>query len=207
MSSEDTEAFRAAKLDQKAERKIARRKAFLAKWSKLDWSKQNCELACEMNLTPERIRQIRQQVGNPEPDHPGRPRRARDDMQWAKNNLEKIKGMSGAEVERKYGLRHNWRAGPQYQILKPFLRDGRLHTKHPWHLMNFRLLNRDLERIWKLSYNMVGAYRYRKRLPLQLWRFTSRTGNIQDGGRGQLQAYRRDVKAEERKAARYFAQI
>ena len=37
-----------------------RRKAFLAKWSKLDWSKQNSELADEAGVCRERIRQIRQ---------------------------------------------------------------------------------------------------------------------------------------------------
>jgi hypothetical protein len=36
------------------------RKAFLAKWSKVDWSKQNCELADQKGLSGERIRQIRQ---------------------------------------------------------------------------------------------------------------------------------------------------
>jgi len=77
-----------------------RRRAFLAKWSKVDWSKQNCQLADEMDLSRERIRQIRAQLGAPKPTHPGKQRRCVEEVQWAKDNLEKLKGMSGPEVVR-----------------------------------------------------------------------------------------------------------
>src|SRR5713101_2843474 len=46
-------------------RQQLRRKAFLAKWSAVDWSKQNTELGAEMGLSRDRIRQIRQLVGAP----------------------------------------------------------------------------------------------------------------------------------------------
>jgi hypothetical protein len=196
-----------AKLDESAKRRIAHRQAFLAKWSNVDWSKQNCELANERGLSQERIRQIRQQLGAPQPNHPGRQRVTAEVLQLAKDNLDKIKGLSWADVERKYGLASHWRRSSPHEYLKPFLRDGRLKTKHPWHLMNFRLPNSDLERIWRLPYNMAGAYRYRKRPSPQPWRFKPGTADIQYNGQGQLQAYRRDVKAEERKATRYFAQV
>ena len=81
------------------------REAFLAKWSKVDWSKQNCELADEMGLSRERIRQIRQEVGASKPTHLHRRiRKSAQALQWAKDNLEKLRGLSLAELGRKYGL-------------------------------------------------------------------------------------------------------
>jgi hypothetical protein len=182
-----------------------RRKAFLAKWSKLDWSKQNSALADEMGVCREYIRQIRHQVGAPKPAHPLRRRKSVKALQWAKDNLDKLKGLTGAELGRKYGLSPHWQNGPLYPFLKPFLRDGRLIRKHRWDLMNFRLPNRDLERIWRLPRNMVASYRFRMQRPRATWCFRPGPGCTHFSGRGERQAYQRTVKAEERKAARYFA--
>jgi hypothetical protein len=189
---------------KKAERKAARHQAFLANWSNVDWSKQNCELADKTGFSQEYIRQIRQRVGAPPANHPGRQRVTAKVLQLAKDNLDRIKGLSWAEVERQYSLGSHWRSGLPHEFLKPFLRDGRLHRKHPWHLMNFRLPNSDLERIWRLPYNMAGSYRCRKKLPLPKW--PVKEGRPQFSGRRQLQAYQRAAKAEEQKAARHFAQ-
>ena len=180
------------------------RKAFLAKWSKVDWSKRNIELAEEIGLSRERIRKIRQQVGAPKPTHRNRrKRKAAQALQWAKDNLEKLKGVSIAELGRKYGL-SRWQGSAVYQFFKPFLRDGR--RKHRWDLMNFRLPNRDLERIWRLPYNMAGPHRVRKQFQQPKWYFGRGRRYKHFSGQGQLKAYRRAVKAEERNAARYFAQ-
>jgi hypothetical protein len=178
------------------------RKAFLAKWSKMDWSKRDYELAEETGLSRERIRQIRQLVGAPRSPHHRRVRKTAAVLQWAKDNLEKLKGLSIAELGRKYGL-SRWQGSALYRFLKPFLRDGR--RKHRWDLMNFNLPNCDLERIWRLSRNMAGPYRFRKQLQRPMW--CSRRGRRYKhfSGRGQGQAYHRTVQAEERKAARYFA--
>ena len=180
-----------------------RRKAFLAKWSKLDWSRSNSELADGAGLSRERLRQIRQRVGAPKPAHRHhRVRKSEKALQWAKANLAKLKGLSGAEVRRNYGV-GLWRGTALYQFLRPFLRDGR--RKHRWDLMDLRLPNRDLERIWRLPHNTPGAYRWRTRGARSKWRFRHGRGYARFGGQGQFEAYRRAVKAEERKAARYFA--
>lgn len=88
------------------------RKAFLAKWSKVDWSKQNCELAVEMGLSGERIRQIRQQLGAPKATHHHQARKTAQRLQWAKDNLDKLKGLSAAELGRKYGLKARLKLRP-----------------------------------------------------------------------------------------------
>ncbi|MGD0259883.1 MAG: hypothetical protein ABSD29_08650 [Verrucomicrobiota bacterium] len=184
-----------------------RRKAFLARWSKLDWSKSNCELGDEVGLSSERLRQIRQQVGAPKPTYRYHwLRQTAKALQWAEENLDQLKGLSGTELGRKYGLSPRWQQGLLYQFLKPFLRDGRLIRKHRWDLMDFRLPNRDLERIWRLPRNVAGSRRYRKRLPRPTWDLRQGRGYAHWSERGQLEAYRRAVKAEERKASRYFAQ-
>jgi len=185
-------------------RQQLRRKAFLAKWSAVDWSKQNTELGAEMGLSRERIRQIRQLVGAPKSPYHGRMRKSAEALQWAKDNLDKLKGLSGAELGRKYGLMPHWRGGLLYQFLKPVLRDGRLIRKHRWGMMNFRLPNRDLERIWRLPNNTAGSYRRRNQRPPPRWSF--KRGHPQFSGRGQLKAYHQAVKAEERNSARHFAQ-
>jgi hypothetical protein len=180
------------------------RRAFLAKWSKVDWSKQNCELADERGLSQERVRQVRKQLGAPKPTHPDRKRKTRQVMQWAKENLEELKGLSPAELGRKYGISSRWRGGPLYLFLKPFLRDSK--RKPPWHRIDFRLPNRDLARIWRLPPNLVSKHRLKKQCQPPTWRCKTGRGGMQFSGRAQVQAYRRAVKAEERKAARYFAQ-
>ena len=181
-----------------------RRKAFFAKWSAVDWSEQNVELAAETGLSRERIRQIRHLVGAPKSPHHGRVRKSAKLLQWARDRLDELRGLSGAEVWRKYGLSPHWRAGPLYQFLKPVLRNGKLIRKHRWDLMNFRLPNRDLERIWRLPGNTAGAYRRRNQRPPPIWSF--KRGHPQFRGRRQLEAYHRAVSAEKRNAARYFAQ-
>ena len=107
------------------------RKAFLAKWSKVDWSKQNCELADEMGLSRERIRQVRQQIGAPKATHHHQVRKTVAELQWAKDNLDKLKGLFAAKLGREYGLGPNWQARAVYRFLKPFLRDGTRIPKHP----------------------------------------------------------------------------
>jgi len=176
------------------------RKALLAAWAEWDWSKSNAELADERGLSRERLRQIRQLVGAPKPAHRRhRMRKAAKVMQWAKDNLDKLKGLSRVELVRKYGL-CRWQGSALDQFLKPFLRDGR--RKHRWDLMNFRLPNRDLERIWETPSKMVGSYRFRFRLPRSTWCLRRGPGGTRFSVREQLQAYRRAVQAEERKAAR-----
>ena len=159
-----------------------------------------------MGLTQERIRQVRQLLGAPKPSHPHRPRKCAEALQWAKDNLEKLIGMSAAQLRREHGLTLGWRSGPLFDFLKPFLRDGRIIRKHRWDLMNFRLPNRDLRRIWRLPYNMPQGYRQRRRRPPPTWHVKPGKGGIQFSGPADRQAYQRAVKAEERKAARCFAQ-
>jgi hypothetical protein len=180
------------------------REAFLARWSKVDWSKQNCELADEVGLSRERIRKIRQRLGAPKPTHLHRRiRKSAQALQWAKDNLEKLKGLSLSELGRKYGL-SRWQGSAVYQFLKPFLRNGR--RKHRWDLMNFRLPNQDLERIWRLPFNIAGRHRVRKEIQQPTWYYRQGRGYMHLSGRGERSAYRRAVKAEERNAARHFAQ-
>jgi hypothetical protein len=68
------------------------------------------------------------------------------------------------------------------------------------------LPNRDLERIWRLRQYVVADHRWRKQRPPPTWHVKPGTWDLQLSGRRELQAYRRAVKAEERKAARYLAQ-
>jgi hypothetical protein len=181
------------------------RKTLRARLSKWDWSKSNAELADEAGLSREPLRQIRHALGAPDPPHRSyRRRKTAEDLQWAKDNLEKLKGLCKAELARKYGVSRS-KANPIIRFLEPFLRDAR--QKYRWDLMTFSLPSCDLERIWRLPHNMAASYRYRKRLPRPAWFVIEGRPYARLSGRGQLQAYRRAVKAEERFAARYLAQV
>ena len=181
------------------------REPYLAKWRSWDWAKQDVELARETGLSRERIRQIRLLIRAPRSPHhkrfPARLRRTTIALQWAADNLDRLKGLSGAEVRRKHGFS---RFGPVYEFLKAqrVLRDG--SRKYRWGLMNFDLPSGVLERIWKLPLYRAANYRYRNRLAAPKWPLVSGPGALQR--RGELRAYSRAVKAEERKAAKYFAQ-
>ena len=178
----------------------------LAKWRSWDWSKQDVELARETGLSRERIRQIRQLLGVPKsPRHWNRRASRRQNelaLQWAAENLDRLSGLSWAEVERKYGFKRNSHVFA-FLKAKGVLRNGHLICKHRWDLMNFELPSSVLERIWKLASDMAGAYRYRKRLGAPKWILTGGLAALQR--RGALRAYNRAVQAEERKAAKYFA--
>ena len=178
------------------------RKALFDKWRAVDWSRQDVELADKTGLSPERIRQIRHNIGAPRAPHHGRSRQSLRTLQWAKDNLHLLKGRSRQELRREYGLACSRRSALT-RLLKPFLRNGCLDTLHPWGRMNFALSSRDLERIWRLPYNIASTYRWRKQRPRPRWSFVGKHPRF--GGRKELRAYRRAVAAEERKAAKYFA--
>jgi hypothetical protein len=183
------------------------RKVSLAKWSKVDWSKQDCVLADELRVNAETIRQVRQQLAAPKPTHPKRRRKTTRALQWGKDNLDKLKGFSGAELQRKYGLKDSWRHPPLYWFLKPFLRNTIHATKHPWGRMDFHLPNGDLARIWRVPYSQVASHRSENRRSRPRWRRKPESAGIIFRRQRQLLAYLRAMKAEEKKAARYFAQV
>jgi hypothetical protein len=183
------------------------REPYLAKWRNWDWSKQDVELARETGLSRERIRQIRQLLGVPKSPHHRSDSASRRQntlaLQWAAENLDRLRGLSGAEVERKYGFKRHLHV---YAFLKAkgVLRNGHLIQKYRWGLMNFELPNGVLQRIWKLPLYRATTYRSRKRLPAPRWNLIG--GPAALPRRGELRAYNRAVQAEERKAAKYFAE-
>jgi hypothetical protein len=180
----------------------------LVKWRSWDWSKQDVVLAREAGLSRERIRQIRQLLGAPRSPHHGSDSARRRQnilaLQWAAENLDRLRGMSGAELEQKHGYNRDSRV---YAFLKAkgVLRNGNFNRKYRWDLMNLELPNGVLERIWKLPLYRAYTHRWQKRLPAPRWKLIGRRARLPR--RGELPAYRRAVQAEERKAAKYFAEI
>ena len=183
-----------------------KRDANRAKWRRWNWSKQDRELARAKGLSSQRIAQIRQLLDAPQSPNCGadlaRLRRTTNALQWVAKNLHRLKGLSGAEVRRKYGIDPH---SPRFEFLKAkgILRDGRYYRKHLWHLMNFDLPSGILERIWKLPHNVAASYRSRKRLAASKWTLVGGPDAMRR--RGGVRAYNRAVQTEERKAAKFFA--
>ena len=173
----------------------------------MDWSKQDCELAGELGVNAETIRQAPQQIAAPKPTPPKRRRKTIQALQWGKDNLDKLKGLSAAELQRKYGLKGSWRNTPLYSFLKPFLRNTRKATKYPWDRMDFHLPVGDLARIWRVPYIQAVSHRSAKRRSRPRQCRTRGNAGIPVRGRLKVPACLRTVKAEEKKAARYFAQV
>jgi hypothetical protein len=181
-------------------------RANLARWSQWAWSKTDTELAEEHGVCRERVRQIRLEIGARKAAHPHQSRKARAALQWAKDHLEQLKGLTWRDAVREYGHPTEYNS-PLHKFLKPYVRNGRFIQKHRWDLMNFALPNRELERIWRLPPKMALPYRRRNQIPQSRWYSRQGRRNQESGGQGGLQAYYRAVKAEERKAAGYFAAL
>jgi len=170
----------------------------IAKWRAMDWSKQDGDLAVEMRLSKERIRQIRMLVGAPKSINHRKVRKHVREFQWCKENLNKLKWLSVPEVRQKYGLRI-----AQSTSLYLFLRRHLRGSKYPWHLVNFDLPSAVLDRIWRLPHNLAASNRSRNKRQNPRWAFMGRQPKLKS--RAQHQAYQRAVKAEERKAAVYYS--
>ncbi len=183
-------------------RRQIRHAAWVAKWRAVDWTRQNVELAAETGLTHERIRQIRQILGVRRSPRHWRHRATAAVLEWVRNNAGKLRGLTAEEAREKYGL-HIYPGSPLQKYLKThrLLRDAR--CKHPWKQMNFALPNCELDRIWRLSRNLSASHRWLAGLPPGRWQITAGLDPLRK--RGQLRAYLRAVKAEERKAERYYA--
>ncbi len=182
-----------------------RKRLFLTKWRRLDWSKQDIELAQKTGLSRERIRQIRKSLGaskSPQHNRKLAPlRKTKLLLEWVKTNLNRFKGMSRAEVARKYGMGTTTRI---CSILRAegVLQDGRQFRLYRWDLMNFDLPGRTLEQIWKVPLYRATQYRCLHRLPKAKWKLGR--GMTMPRMRQELPAYNRAVREEETRAVEWF---
>ena len=124
------------------------------------------------------------------------PRRLVQELQWSNDNLEKLRGLTAAQVRQKCGLRLHY-AGAVLRFLREqgVLRDGR--RKYAWEQMNFALPSRDLARIWRVSFNVVAKHRRVRGLGPARWLVIGGLGGVKR--RGELEEYLRALKAEESK--------
>lgn len=169
-------------------------------WMTVDWSKQDRVIAKTMGVSREWARQMRNRLGAPRATNHGAQRKTLEGLAQIKAKLGDLKGLTKRGAEKVLGFRIDKRT----QVFKFLEKNNVLALgismiKHPWHLMNFDLPSRVLEKILGLPCSMAAAHRYHEHLPKPKW-----------GWRGSLKRpaqdtqYRKAVQAEKRKAKRFY---
>jgi len=154
-------------------------------WADADWSLRDADLARQLGVSRERIRQVRAARGIGPSAH-------RNEVQkfqrWVKANVQKLHGQPVAEVMESFG------GSLSLQVARRILRSAGVKPHDPgsrWRGVDWRLPNRDLAKLWDASPKYVANIR--ARLKVGPARFNLKNGNTVQNDR-----YKKAV-ADERK--------
>ncbi len=132
-------------------------------WKRIDWSKRDAEIARELCLSRERVRQVRASEGH----RPSAQRAATERFErWVETNREKLNGMHVAEILQFFG------ASISPQIARRLLRAHAIQPHDPtarWRELDWRLPNRDLGRIWSTSAKYIANVRAQLKVGPAKW--------------------------------------
>jgi hypothetical protein len=122
-------------------------------WAEADWGKTNVEIARELGVSRERVRQVRERSG-------AQPQRSASQhfAQFVSAHREKVQGMTVAEAIRASGIK------VCYEVGRDILRDagvGPFRRKRTRGEFDWRLPNRDLAEIHHMSVQQVANLRFR----------------------------------------------
>jgi len=173
----------------------------VAKWKAVDWSKQNVVIAQELGCSQSGVGMMRKKLGAPAPVTRRMRRSTRTQIDSLKSKVAALRGLSANKAGKVLGFSLHGRA-----VRESFQRSGGVLApwpKHPWEKMNFDLPDRDLVKIWKLPRHAASAHRCNKGLSPAKWRFL-RAQTVALDRRGRYTGYRNAVKAEKKKAAKFY---
>jgi len=171
-----------------------------ARWESLDWEKQDVELAAELRVTRERVRQVRKKLEKP--PSPLHYRNRHSPVHRIERCLKRLASDKEippqhclvARFNTSFGILH--RAGKNIGI--EFGTSHRLITMLP---INWDLPNPDLVRIWlkgiRCHKHAIAQHRYEHEMQRPLWRLWKRRV-----ARGDKKAYRIALKQEVAKRRR-----
>jgi hypothetical protein len=163
-------------------------------WSAVDWTQRDAQIARDLNVSRERVRQVRAARGIGPSAHQVDVRRF---SQWAKANRKNLHGASVAQAMESFG------GTISPQVVRRLLRAADIKPFNPgsrWRNVDWRLPNRELARIWQTDPKYVANIRARLKPGPAKW-------SGYDRGLGTDGAYKKAVEAEQKaaKAARASA--
>jgi len=170
-------------------------------WDALDWRLTDRELGKQMRVSRERARQMRRDLGKPDSTLWPPQIRSNKVLERAKKLLPELRGKRVIEAEKVLGiLLRNHGSVRQFLDQKDALK--RWRPTHPWHLMNFRLPNVSLSRIWRISPAVISLYRTRHRVRPPKW-----NGNVFNCRSAKVNArdYVEAAHAEHEKARKFIS--
>lgn len=124
-------------------------------WEKVDWCKRDAEIARELNISRERVRQVRTARGIGPSAHRALVHRF---SKWVAANREKLHGLPVYEVLKMFDCNLS------QQVARRLLRAHNVKPHDPasrWRNVDWRLPNRDLARIWSTSAKYIANIRAR----------------------------------------------
>ncbi|HEX4793421.1 MAG TPA: hypothetical protein VH370_06495 [Humisphaera sp.] len=134
-----------------------------AQWDKVDWELRDADIARDLNVSRERVRQVRA-LRNAGPSA----HRAQVDelLRWARQRRTKLHGLPIAQTLSEFG------GELSQQVARRVLRSAGVKPHHPgsrWRQVDWRLPNRDLADLWETSPKYVANIRARLQAGAARW--------------------------------------
>jgi hypothetical protein len=143
-----------------------------SEWDKVDWSLRDADIARELGVSRERVRQVRADRRAGPSSHRALVHKF---VGWCKSRRDKLHGQTVAAVVAKFG------GGLSQQVARRIMRTVGVQPHDPgqrWREAEWRLPNRDLASIWDASPKYVANIRARLQVGHAKW--DSRNGAAQD---------------------------
>jgi hypothetical protein len=124
-------------------------------WELVDWCQRDAEIARKLDISRERVRQVRAARGVGPSAHRALVHRF---SRWINTNRERLHGMPVYEVLKIFGC------DLSQQVARRLLRAHGIKSHDPasrWRGIDWRLPNRDLARIWSTSAKYIANIRAR----------------------------------------------
>ena len=124
-------------------------------WELVDWCQRDAEIARKLDISRERVRQVRAARGVGPSAHRALVQRFN---KWINTNRERLNGMPVYEVLKMFGC------DLSQQVARRLLRAQGIKPHDPasrWRGIDWRLPNRDLARIWATSAKYIANIRAR----------------------------------------------
>jgi hypothetical protein len=162
-------------------------------WQTWDWSKLNSQIARQHGIGRERVRQIRRLLDKPNPN----PELRRPVSALIEAKINEFVHLTSREAAKAIGCTRDQLLNAARPLGIRFAKQGSNPTERPeWAIMNWRLPNRDLEKVWGLTFGRVASKRNRSSKPPPVY-------DIRFGKQISDPKYAEELEAEKAKAAEF----
>ncbi len=136
-------------------------------WDDVDWTLRDAEIARELEVSRERVRQVR---ANRKMGPSAHRLRVQKFARWINSNHKKLNGVAVSQVIRAFG------GNVSLQVARRLLRNAGVEPHDPgsrWRGVDWRLPNRELARLWNASPKYVANIRARLKVGAAKFKLTA----------------------------------